>query len=60
MNWPTPRDLLAMNPNPAKIAIAQIVARFGISKGAASELRRLASRAPEVLARFHPSKAGGV
>lgn len=48
----TPRDLLRMNPNPARIRIADIQREFGIGQRQASELRALATRAPEVLARM--------
>jgi hypothetical protein len=50
----TPRDLLAMNANPARIKIREIVARFGIGPQQASELRALACRSPQVLAQHHP------
>lgn len=47
----TPRDVLAMNPNPARVKVAEIQRALGIGERQASELRRLACRAPEVLQR---------
>lgn len=44
----TPRDLLAIDANPARIPVAEICRRFGIGPRQASELRDLATRAPEV------------
>lgn len=49
--WATPRDLLAIDPNPARIKVKDIVARLGICERTARELRAIATRAPEVLQR---------
>lgn len=46
----TPRDLLKIDLNPARIPVARIQAIFGIGERQASELRALACRAPVVLA----------
>lgn len=51
----TPRDLLQLDPNPARIPIEVIRRQFGIGPRQATELRQLATRAPEVLARMSPT-----
>lgn len=56
VSWPTPRDLIQIDPNPARISVSEIVERFGVSEKVARDLRALASRAPEVLARHRPKK----
>lgn len=58
MNWPTPRDLIAIDPNPARLRVKDIADRFHVSKEAASAVRRLATQAPEVLERFRPGRVG--
>lgn len=52
----TPRDLLAIAPNPARIPLATIQRHFGIGERQASELRALATRAPQVLEQFKPRR----
>lgn len=52
MTLATPRDLLQIDPNPARIPLAVIRRHFGIGPRQASELRQLATRSPEVLERM--------
>jgi hypothetical protein len=44
--WATVRDVLALDPNPAKLSVPEIAKRLGICKSAASDLRALACRSP--------------
>lgn len=48
----TPRDVIAMNPNPARVKVADIQRALGIGPRQAAELRRLACQAPEVMDRM--------
>lgn len=51
VNLFTPRDLLAITDNPAKLRASDIARQFGVSEQRAREVRALACRPPEPFSR---------